>query len=337
MMKKYIVIFLVFVLRIAWADMVLKASAQPVLVRIGDPIEFTVQLTYPETLKAGLLLAGQKQLGPFEVLSIKPDSVDTFEGNFIRRFRFKLALYNPNDAFIPPVGIVTVSKAGVAETLFTQAIPVKFLSLVPPEAVDSMIIRDVKPPLPLKFPVKFFVIRGVIGLGLAAFILALLWYLSLRRRGVSFISLISPPRPAWERALEMLRSHTATDLLKNGEVKEYFDRLTDILRWYIEHRFGVSALELSTTEILENLRRTKLDVPPLEAEYFISKTEELLRRADLVKFAKFIPDMSVAQKDTETVRELIERTIPAPTEEESEEATVKTDETHGASAVNNWS
>ncbi|MBO7418102.1 MAG: hypothetical protein J6U14_04105, partial [Bacteroidaceae bacterium] len=81
------------------------------------------------------------------------------------------------------------------------------------------------------------------------------------------------------------------DHIKNEKVwqhelsKEYYTQLTDTLRTYIEKRFGFKALEMTTDEIVEKLER----IPDAEA---LQELRGLLKTADLVKFAKFIPLMN---------------------------------------------
>jgi hypothetical protein len=61
--------------------------------------------------------------------------------------------------------------------------------------------------------------------------------------------------------------------------KEYYTKLTDTLRRYIEERYGFSAMEMTSTEIIERLMQT--DQQSLE------ELRQLFTTADLVKFAKY--------------------------------------------------
>jgi len=90
--------------------------------------------------------------------------------------------------------------------------------------------------------------------------------------------------------------------VQKGEVKEYYSRLTDIVRRYFEQRYGFMALEQTTDEILSELRRHPT------AEEVWGETGEVLRRADMVKFARHMPSMSDHEKAMETARNIVERT-----------------------------
>ena len=68
-----------------------------------------------------------------------------------------------------------------------------------------------------------------------------------------------------------------------GQIKEYYSSISDAVRLYIEGRFGVNALELTTDEIVKAFRSQVVD--PMSKE----KLQQLLVLSDFVKFAKQIP------------------------------------------------
>ena len=65
--------------------------------------------------------------------------------------------------------------------------------------------------------------------------------------------------------------------------KAFYSGVTDALREYIEARFGVGAMEKTTSEIMADLSDKKI-----EPRHY-KELEELFKTADLVKFAKYIP------------------------------------------------
>ncbi len=92
-----------------------------------------------------------------------------------------------------------------------------------------------------------------------------------------------PPVPPHITALQKLDEIKAAGLWQRGDVKEFHIRLTDVLREYIEKRFGLNALEMTSDEII-NAMMYEPQCKPLLPE--LSQT---LRLADLVKFAKTKP------------------------------------------------
>tara|TARA_B100000902_G_scaffold395452_1_gene454061 strand:- start:2042 stop:2902 length:861 start_codon:yes stop_codon:yes gene_type:complete len=85
-------------------------------------------------------------------------------------------------------------------------------------------------------------------------------------------------------ALKQLTKLEEDKVWQRGEIKEYYSRLSEIIRRYTEERFKFIALEMTTDEILEKLKSTsKIDKKNLK------NLQITLQRADLAKFAKSIP------------------------------------------------
>jgi hypothetical protein len=203
------------------------------------------------------------------------------------------------------------------DTILTQPVRVKFISMLEETEAESLDIKDIKPPHTVPFDYKKFARNYFIALAFLALILGFLWYQGLRKRGIGILDFIAPKKPPWEIAFIQLDALAESDLLENGEFKEYFDKLTDILRGYIEGRFGIQALELSTTETMDNLKDASLGLDAILAACFMESTEILLKRADMVKFAKFLPDIQTALLDMKLTQKLVEDTIPKPIPEET--------------------
>lgn len=99
-------------------------------------------------------------------------------------------------------------------------------------------------------------------------------------------------RPAHEVALEALEALERSGLLERGQVKEYHIAASDILRTYVEARFRVEALEMTTREVLDGLGR--VGVGP----HFVEGLRTFLGACDLVKFAKAKPDADASRATT---------------------------------------
>jgi hypothetical protein len=92
-----------------------------------------------------------------------------------------------------------------------------------------------------------------------------------------------PSVPPHVQALEELEALKKKKLWQSGKVKEYHTAITDVVRWYIEERYRVPALEMTTEEIMQGLKGTDAGSEPREKLY------QALLLADLVKFAKEQP------------------------------------------------
>jgi hypothetical protein len=127
---------------------------------------------------------------------------------------------------------------------------------------------------------------------------------------------------AHEIAYERLRALVGDDLVKAGRIKEFYERISDILRHYIEHRFELRAPERTTEEFLIELQYTDV-----LSESDKDTLGEFLQHCDLVKFARYSPTTEQIQRTFTLVRDFIDKT-------KSEERKVDvTDKIHEKQAV----
>ncbi|MFT3885842.1 MAG: hypothetical protein QM724_10545 [Flavobacteriales bacterium] len=120
------------------------------------------------------------------------------------------------------------------------------------------------------------------GLGAAILVAAVVIVLMRRKRRPQGTQAPAEPElPLDVRTLNALETVKGRNLWQQGQVKQYHSEVTDILRGYIEQRFGVPALERTTDELVSTLKGTALEAGERE------RLANLLRLADLVKFAKY--------------------------------------------------
>jgi len=116
---------------------------------------------------------------------------------------------------------------------------------------------------------------------LAAIIGGIIWF--RRRKPKALAIAVAPEKPLHVRALEALEEVERKKLWQQGLVKEHHSATTDILRGYIEERYQVPALESTTDDLLGILRMSSMNTAQRE------QLANLLRMADMVKFAKWTP------------------------------------------------
>jgi hypothetical protein len=110
-------------------------------------------------------------------------------------------------------------------------------------------------------------------------------------------------QPAHELAYARLRALVAEGLVEVGRVKEFYERISAILRHYIEDRFDLRAPERTTEEFLYELGRTEVLAPPDK-----QMLQEFLTHCDLVKFAKHAPTTEQIQQSFDLVKTFVEKT-----------------------------
>ncbi len=126
------------------------------------------------------------------------------------------------------------------------------------------------------------------------------WFYLRRKRVEKFIRTF---KPAHELAYERLRALVKEDLVGAGRIKEFYERISNILRHYIEHRFSLRAPERTTEEFLLELGNADVLAEPDK-----NNLGEFLKHCDLVKFAKHSPTTEQIQRTFDLVKDFIEKT-----------------------------
>jgi hypothetical protein len=158
--------------------------------------------------------------------------------------------------------------------------------LVNTVATDTSLtkVKDIKPPYDEPFDWRWYLPYVYIGLAiLAAIILIIVLIKKLRKKKPVEVIIEKPKTPAHITALETLERIKTEAVWKENKIKEYYSAIADTVRLYIEERFDISALELTSDEII---RIFKTQVVDPESK---SKLSQILTLSDFVKFAKQIP------------------------------------------------
>ena len=265
---------------------------------VGDPI--TVVVTVRHAPDAEVRWPDPIDAAPFEVLEPPVPQSAAGDGVAESRLELRVAAFELGELSFPPLDVEVVDAAGEATSLATGAVGVTIESVGRDEGGD---IRDIKGPLAIPFAVVTLLPWIAALLVVAA---AAAWiYRRYRRRTRPETPVPAlPPRPAREVALEALAALEAAGLLERGEIKSYHIRLSDILRVYVEGRFGVDAMEMTTGEVLDSLRRADA------GGGVVADVRQLLDRCDLVKFAKLRPAIPDCRELAPRARRVVEVTTP---------------------------
>jgi len=278
--------------------------------QIGDQVTLELTVTVP----AGSLVQWPMLLDTLvrNIEILRKSGLDTITSNkeqFTLKQKLIITSFDSGSYIIPPIPFKYTQK-GDTVTYYTQTSPVN-LDVQTIKTDPAKDIKPIKPPLTA--PVTFRELLPWIGLGVIILALAFLIYFFLKKRKQKvpvFTSRLKTSIPPYEAAMEALESLRLKKLWQAGRVKEYYSEMTDIVREYIELRFPVRALEMTTSEIDAALRQTDVNGSARE------KLHQTLTLADLVKFAKEQPlplenDLSFSQC-VDFVRETRPRKEPEP-------------------------
>lgn len=211
-----------------------------------------------------------------------------------------ISYYDSAAIVIPPIA-VRYKIQGDEEEKIVLSNPVTFNVHTLPVNLQAD-VKDVKEPLTIPLDWKFILLIVFIVL----FVLSAAYYLYKRykkKKAEQPVKKTIIRIPAHVRALSALDNLENEKLWQKGLVKEYHSKITGIIRGYFEERFNLPALELTTSEQMQQLRK----VPG--AENILNITNEFLNNADLVKFARFIPLPSVNEEMMKQAKEIVNKTI----------------------------
>ena len=271
-------------------------ASDPVVVELEAISPEDVEIDFPEF---------EEKLGEFQIVDSRrsaPRLVD--EGRVLVTQSYELEPFLPGNYAIPPLkiehGSGDVDERDVLETE-TEEITIKVVSVLPESETDPD-IKEIAPPVELPgIPPWVYVAIALAVLALAA---GAFYFWKRRRRSKEEAS---PPVPPHERAYEALEQLLREDFLAKGKVKLFYVRLSNILRHYIEDRFGLQAPERTTEEFLGDLR-TGDDFSPEQR----SLLRLFLEHCDLVKFAKHAPTQTESDQAVDTCRSFIDETKHQP-------------------------
>ena len=124
--------------------------------------------------------------------------------------------------------------------------------------------------------------------------------------------------PPYDEAIMKLTQLKSEHLWEAGQEKEYFTRLTDILRNYIDRRFEINAMEMTSSQIIDVLRKNEETMPVNE------QLSKILEMADFVKFAKMRPLPEDNEVAYQRALNFVNETKPVEVVPEEESAEGKT-------------
>lgn len=124
-----------------------------------------------------------------------------------------------------------------------------------------------------------------------------------------------------EKATSLLQLLENKELWQQGEVKEYYSQLTDIVRTYIEEEIQIPAMESTTSELILSLKKTASQKKMKLSPETLKNLEKVLKQADLVKFAKVKPLDFEIEEDKKRITSAVVKihdSIPVISEEKDE-------------------
>ncbi|HEC02326.1 MAG TPA: hypothetical protein ENI81_02220 [Phycisphaerales bacterium] len=222
------------------------------------------------------------------------------KGNVVSKYRYRLEPFLSGTYSIPAFTFEFHDVNSPEEKkyeLTTEPIEIEVTSLLDDQRAE-LNIEDIEDVVEIPKEPSFW---WAWTLGVVAVLAGAGTWLWLRRRRVK--ELVRIFKPAHELAYERLRALVKEDLVGAGRIKEFYERISDILRHYIEHRFSLRAPESTTEEFLFELANTNV-LPESDKE----NLAQFLQHCDLVKFARHEPTTEQIQETFDLAKAFIEKT-----------------------------
>jgi hypothetical protein len=274
---------------------------------IGDQVNMTIGVTYPVNSRIGWPVIPDSILSHIKVLnrSAIDSTLSQDKRSVTRKQKFLLTCFDSGFYAIPPVRF-SLQQGSDTNRAYVEATPL-FLKVNPVQVDTTKAIKPIKGPIriPLTFREFFPWLLGGIAVLLAVYFI--FYYLRKRRKDEPIFQLKPKIRLLpHEYAFSELEKLRARKLWQSGKIKEYHSDLTEIIRNYIEQRFQVMAMEMTSDEILEQFAgKAIISIPAREA------LRGVLQLADMVKFAKAQPLPAEHDKSMEKALVFVNETMIA--------------------------
>ena len=268
-------------------DVRVTAGFDTTKIYIGDQIHFNITVDQPSGEVVTLPLLKDTLYRNIEILSgpVTDSSVAGSNRLKITR-RYLITSFDSGFYQVPPVFAELKTVNGI-KRFYSDYSPLEVMRvrIAPADTTAKVfdIIAPYRAPVTLGELLPWILLVMIAGAA-AWFLVRLVKRLRVKKSGKEIIISPDPAHVIAFRELEKLKEEK---LWQRGEVKLYYSRLTEIIRQYLENRFGVFSLELTTSETLEALVRTGF-----RKDGSYAKLKSILTGADLVKFAKYKPEPS---------------------------------------------
>lgn len=259
-----------------------KASVDKNRLLIGEHVRLSLEAVIPENEPIRFFYIDT--IDHFEILEKAPiDTTDTDDGTILRQV-IRITSFDSGHWVIPSFI--------VGEKAATDSIPmdVVFSDFNPEQ--DYHDIKDIIDVEPKKEEDKRWIWYAIGG---GAVLLLLVLYLLLRKKK-PVATVAAPPENAYETALAQLEQVKKD----RPDAKQYYSRLVDIFRVYIEKRKGIHSLQKTTDDLVVQLKSI-----PMQREQF-ERLSQSLRLADFVKFARYVPSPEDDRSAFDAIKQAID-------------------------------
>lgn len=263
-------ILLIFSASALFAQVSVQAEVDAIQILIGQQMHLTVKAVAPENAKVEF-----PSFSPLQMITPGVEVVGTKQTD-AHTCVYTLTSFDGQLYYLPPLTVKIDGKAYQTKNLALKVIEVEVDTTHMEQFFGPKDVQD-NPFLWDEWKGPFF--YSIIALILAS----LAFYLYVRLRDnkpiIAHIHTVKRLLPH-QKAMREIEEIKADKMIISENQKEYYTRLTDTLRKYIEERYGFSAMEMTSKEIIDKLNSH-------QDHHALVELRHLFETADLVKFAKY--------------------------------------------------
>lgn len=286
-MKKLLPIFFLIITLKSLAQVQVRTSVDRPEILIGEPVSLSLEAYMP--LGENFSWFSIDSIPHFDIIQrSKIDTTESFNGKKVSQ-TFSITSFDSGRWELPTFAIVIGNARYITDTLSVQVNYAPFNKEEEYHEIKDIIDVESghRPWLP-----------WVIGIGSLLALVASWLLLRRKKKPVEQAPIIrlSP----YEEAIMELEKIRKKGFRLNGEVKEFYSSLNDVLRIYLERKLSLNSMEKTNEEIIQDLRSVQI---PAQGYQQLS---EALRVADFVKFARYHPDEQLNEQNYLVIRNAIE-------------------------------
>jgi len=301
-------LFLIPVSARAQGSVLLRTEVSPKEIFIGDPVSMSINVVYSTGITPAPV-EFPKAAGEFEIASAQSTAPRPKGDRMEISHRLTLTTFSTGTVNIPPLSLYFKNNDDSLAEAKTDEIAIRVKSLLA-EKGDEGNLRPLKGLFNFRPLWPLWLLFGAVVLGVAIWL-----FLRWRATRVA-LAPAGPPPPEFspeEEAERALAELEQGPLVSEGRFKDFYSALSSILRRYASRRFGFSAQEMTSSELLLAFRKSAVSGEPMQT------SRAFLDDADLVKFAKWTPEPEEIAAGVARVRSFLTATTEKTHEPETDE------------------
>lgn len=268
----------------------IDVSIDSAAILIGEQTVLHLTVTADQDRPVQVIIPNDTLMAGVELLNLsKADSTQIENNRLVIKQDLLITSFDSALYLLPPLKVID----GV-DTVYSNQVALK-VSTLPVNAENPEEYFDIKQVWKPPFVWADY-LPILLGILLILLLAAAAWYGWKRwkeQKSLIPFKKEEPKLPPHEQAIKELDAIREQKLWQQGLSKAYYTQITETLRRYIDGRFGINAMEMTSGEILDLIRQND------EAKPLYENLRQILSLADFVKFAKMNPlpdenDLSLA-------------------------------------------